>query len=82
MVGHSFFMAPDNEAGYYIRELLEQFPNELDNTDETIYNQFSKPKHITFVSAPTENVQARYVSQWLQSENRIGDGRLPDLCGL
>ena len=70
-----YYMAPDNEAGYYIRELLEQFPNELDNTDETIYNQFSKPKHITFVSAPTENVQARYVSQWLQSGNRIGDGR-------
>lgn len=70
-----YYMATNNEAGYYIRELLDHFPNELDNTDETIYNQFSKPKHITFVSAPTENVQARYVSQWLQSENRIDDGR-------
>ena len=70
-----YYMAPNNEAGHYIREFLNHFPNELDNTDETIYNQFSKPKHITFISAPTENVQARYVSQWLQSENRIEGGR-------
>ena len=33
------------------------------------------PQQITFISAPTENIQARYVSQWLTPE-RIADGRL------
>ena len=32
------------------------------------------PQEITFISAPTENIQARYVSQWLTPE-RIADGR-------
>ena len=70
-----YYMASGNEASHYIREFLEHFPNELDNNDETVYDQFAKPKHITFISAPTENVQARYVSQWLQAENRIEGGR-------
>ena len=32
------------------------------------------PRQLTYISAPTENIQARYVSQWLTSE-RIADGR-------
>ena len=32
------------------------------------------PTHINYISAPTENIQARYISQWLDS-NRINDGR-------
>ena len=32
------------------------------------------PQHLTFISAPTENIQARYVSEWLTPE-RIADGR-------
>ena len=32
------------------------------------------PRQLTFISAPTENIQARYVSQWLTPE-RIADGR-------
>ena len=31
-------------------------------------------KQLTFISAPTENIQARYVSQWLTPEH-IADGR-------
>ena len=31
-------------------------------------------KQITFVSAATENIQARYVSTWLQEQNRIALG--------
>lgn len=33
------------------------------------------PKEITFVSAPTENIQARYAIQWLREGTRIADGR-------
>jgi len=32
------------------------------------------PSHISFISAPTENIQARYISDWLDA-NRIKDGR-------
>ena len=33
------------------------------------------PKQITFISAPTENIQARYVSTWLKENDRIQAGR-------
>ena len=32
------------------------------------------PRQLTYITAPTENIQARYVSQWLTPE-RIADGR-------
>ena len=34
-----------------------------------------QPKHISYISAATENIQARYVSQWLRNDNRYKDGR-------
>ena len=64
-----------NEAGHYIQQHLADFPNEFNRTDEAIYNQFAKSKRIRFISATTENAQARYVSQWLRTDNRISDGR-------
>ncbi len=64
-----------NEAGHYISQYLADFPNELDTTDEQIYGRFSQPKHLTYIAAPTENIQARYASTWLQEGNRIADGR-------
>lgn len=65
----------DNEAGHYIKQYLQHFPNELDNHDDETYNNFSREKQITFISSTTENAQARYVSQWLRENNRISDGR-------
>ncbi len=64
-----------NEAGHYISQYLADFPNELDTTDDQIYGRFSQPKHLTYIAAPTENIQARYASTWLQEGNRIADGR-------
>ena len=32
------------------------------------------PKDISIISAPTNNIQARYVSTWLKENNRISDG--------
>ena len=65
-----------SEAGRYISRYLEAFPNELDIERTDIYDNFRQPKHINFVSASTENIQARYVSTWLQHENRLNAGRL------
>ncbi|MBO4892949.1 MAG: PD-(D/E)XK nuclease family protein [Prevotella sp.] len=64
-----------NEAGYYIAQYLNDFPNELDHHDDTIYRNFTQKKSITYISAPTENIQARYISTWLRQQNRIEDNR-------
>jgi len=64
-----------NEAGHYIAQYLSDFPNELDNTDRAIYHNFAKQKDITFIAAPTENIQARYISTWLRKDERLQSGR-------
>lgn len=65
----------NNEAGHYISQYLADYPNELDSTDETIYNCFSQDKTMAYISSPTENAQAHYITQWLRENNRIADGR-------
>ncbi len=54
----------NHEAGEFIRRNLEVFPNEL--TDEQLFDNIKRPKKVEFISAPTENIQARYVSEWLK----------------
>ncbi|MBR5729386.1 MAG: PD-(D/E)XK nuclease family protein [Prevotella sp.] len=72
----NYYMQPGNEAGHYLRELLQLFPNELDKTNSDIFDHFAdENKQISFVSAPTENIQARYINDWLKQDNRIEDGR-------
>ncbi len=63
------------EAGRYISQYISDFPNELNSNDAAVFDQFRQPKDITFISAPTENIQARYATQWLRENNRIADGR-------
>lgn len=64
-----------HEAGYYIAQYLHDFPNELDNHSAGIYHQFETPKTIRFISAPTENIQAHYVTNWLDNPQRRADGK-------
>lgn len=64
-----------SEAGHYINQYLPYFTNELDTSDGNIYRNFIKTKKITYASATTEDVQARYVGQWLKEGKRIDDGR-------
>lgn len=64
-----------HEAGHYISQYLDEFPNELDIQNDDIYRQFQQPKQISFISAPTENIQAHYVSTWLKEHRRYADGR-------
>ena len=48
------------EAGHYIAQYLEAFPNELDVNDDDIYNHLADTdKHISYISAPTEKIPAR-----------------------
>ena len=57
----------ESEAGMFIAQNMAEFPNELDRDNATVYDCFSQPKSISVVSAPTENIQARYVAPWLAS---------------
>ena len=63
------------EAGHFIRQYLDVFPNELDNQSDELYKQFTQPKDITYLSAPTENMQARYITTWLREKGRIEAGK-------
>lgn len=64
-----------NDAGYYIGLYQSHFPNELDSNNAEIYDNFHKEKRISFVNAPTNNIQARYVAQWLPQNGRLLCGR-------
>lgn len=64
-----------SEAGHFIAKYLERYPNELNLERNEIYNNFCHEKSITYISAPTENIQARYLSTWLKQNNRISDGK-------
>lgn len=67
----------NNEAGHYINGYLTQFPNELSVDDDTYYNNFCKPKDITYISSMTESAQAHYISQWISENHRIEAGARP-----
>ena len=56
----------ESDPGYYINQQLTLFPNEFGD-DEAIYDNFRRKKNITFISAPSQDIQARYVDTWLKS---------------
>lgn len=64
-----------SEAGHYISSYIAEFPNELDSNSDEIYNNFGSDKNITYIATSTDNIQARYVSEWLKDNNRTPDGK-------
>ena len=74
-----YYMQNNHEAGHYIREYLKYYPNELNDLPShdlrEIYHNFDNSKDITYISASTENIQARYVNQWLKEKNRYKFGK-------
>ena len=69
-----YYMDGNNEAGHYIKQDLECFPNEFDNKSDC-YDNLNSVKNITYVSASTEDIQARYASQWLKERGHAAAGR-------
>ena len=77
----SYYAEKNNEAGKFVTQYMEKFPNELSRQrisrgldHEDIYHNMDAPKDISYISAPTENIQARYVAEWLRQGDRIKDG--------
>ena len=64
-----------HEAGYFLAQYLSRFPNELAPARSDLFQQFRQPKDIRFVSAATENIQARYITDWLSEPQRQADGK-------
>lgn len=52
------------EAGTFLRANLQKFPNEL---PPACFDNLRHGKELEFVSAPTENAQARAVTPWLRA---------------
>ncbi len=58
-----YLQNPRHEAGRFMRQNLEQFPNSL---DKSYFNVFSTTKkNIQFISASTENAGARFLPEWI-----------------
>lgn len=56
------FYIENHEAGHFLRQNLQRYGNELP-IDR--FDNLRRPKQITFISASSENIQARYVPRWL-----------------
>ena len=65
-------------VGFNLLQQVEQtLFHRLEREDKALFYHDTieqPPQQLTYISAPTENIQARYVSQWLTPE-RIADGR-------
>ena len=65
-------------VGFNLLQQVEQtLFRRLEREGKAVFYQDTEkqpPQHLTFISAPTENIQARYVSERLTPE-RIADGR-------
>ena len=58
-----YFDNPCHEAGLFVRENIARYGNSLE--DDGIYDNLRHLGDITTIGAPTDNAQARYLSQWL-----------------
>lgn len=52
-----------HEAGHFMRNNLQRFPNALENG---VWDNLSREKDVTIVSATTDNIQTRYIPEWLK----------------
>ena len=62
-------------AGTYIAQYLDDFPCELDIKSEDVYDNMKGEKHMTYISASSENAQARFAGNWLMENNRYKAGK-------
>lgn len=61
---------PEHEAGRFMRQNLEMFPNEL---DKSCFNNFRNiHKNINFIESSTGNAEARYLPDWIASLRASG----------
>ena len=59
-----YLQNPRHEAGRFMRQNLEQFPNCLDKVQFNVFS--TTQKDIRFISASTENAGARFLPEWIR----------------
>ena len=64
---HYYYDNPMHEAGEFVRENIARYGNAL--TDDSLYDNLAQLPEITYISAPTDNAQARYLYQWLNEHH-------------
>lgn len=62
-----YYLKENHEAGHFISEYKSMFGDSLNTSHDHLV---SNGKSITYVSAPTETVQSRYVRSWLLENDR------------
>lgn len=76
----TFYCKPNSktqsyEAGKYIAQYIKTLGNQMPNKlYSKAYHNFDNKKSVEFVKTKTENIQARYVAQWLITDNRYACG--------
>ncbi len=58
-----YLNATNHEAGEFIKRNLKEFPSSL---PVELFNTLSLAKKVRYISAPTENAQARYLPTWIK----------------
>ena len=63
---HYYYNNTQHEAGTFVRENIARYGNVLEE-DNTLYDNLSHLPEITYISASTDNAQARYLHTWLDT---------------
>lgn len=63
---HYYYDNPHHEAGLFVRENIARFGNALQD-DAQLFDNLSHLPEISYISAPTDNAQARYLYDWLST---------------
>ena len=61
---HYYYDNSQHEAGTFVRENIARYGNAIENSE--LYDNLNHLTKITYISASTDNAQARYLNTWLK----------------
>ena len=61
---HYYYDNPQHEARTFVLDNIRDYGNELN--DKELYDNLRHLPEITYISAPTDNAQARYLNTWVR----------------
>ena len=64
---HYYYNNLHHEAGTFVRENIKKYGNAL--ADGALFDNLRHLPNISYIAAPTDNAQARYLSQWLHTHH-------------
>lgn len=70
----AYYINPQHEAGHFIGEYISRFPDAVGGERRNLVES-KRGTGLTYISAQTENLQARYVRDWLLTADRWRGGK-------